>query len=272
MAATETTKDSDHVDEQVKGSLMSLFDHLNELRRRLIYVLIVLTIGLIAGMVLAKPMYSFLMDHHAANTIALHTFSLWDGIGMYMKFALVIALIMTFPFTIYQIWAFVKPALRQNEQRSALKYVPLALIMLLLGLAFSYFVVFPLAFDFTRMVAGQLELQETYGIAQYFAFMFNIIVPISLLFELPLVIMFLTAIRIVNPIRLRKMRRVAYFLMVVIGVTITPPDFISDILVVIPLIALYELSVWLSGMIYRKQVKADKSWEDQIGHPSALTE
>ncbi|RED87577.1 sec-independent protein translocase protein TatC [Cohnella phaseoli] len=265
IAATETQQDYSHGDGKAEGSLMSLFDHLNELRRRLIYVLLMLTIGLVIGVVLAKPAYNFLIDRHTANAIALHAFSLWDGIGMYMKFAFVIAMIVTFPFTIYQLWAFVKPGLSKNEQRSSLKYVPLALMMLLLGLAFSYFVVFPLAFDFTRMVAGQLELQETYGIAQYFAFLFHIVIPISLLFELPLVIMFLTAIRIVNPIRLRKMRRVAYFVMVVTGVTITPPDFISDILVSIPLIALYELSVWLSGTIYRKQVETDKRWEDELG-------
>jgi len=246
------------------GELMSVFDHLGELRKRLIHVIIVLTMGLIIGLLFAQPMYKFLMSQKPANTIALHTFSLWDGINMYMKFAFIIALVITLPFTVYQLWSFVKPALRPNEQRSTLKYVPLALIMLLIGLAFSYFVVFPLAFNFTRMVAGQLELQETFGIAQYFSFMFNIIIPISLLFELPLAIMFLTAIRLVNPVRLRKMRRIAYFVMVFIGVTITPPDLISDILVAIPLILLYELSVWLSGTIYKKQLEADKRWEEEF--------
>ncbi|MNG22524.1 Sec-independent protein translocase protein TatCd [compost metagenome] len=86
--------------------------------------------------------------------------------------------------------------------------------------------------------------------------MFNILIPISLLFELPLVIMFLTAIRILNPVRLRKMRRIAYFVMIFIGVVVTPPDFVSDSLVAIPLIILYEISVLLSGMVYKKQQAA----------------
>ena len=264
MAAKETNNSSAAREALAEGELMSIIDHLGELRKRLIYVIVVLMIGLIIGLLFAQPMYKFLMSQEPANTIALHTFSLWDGINMYMKFAFIIALIITLPFTVYQLWSFVKPALRQNEQRSTLKYVPLALIMLLIGLAFSYFVVFPLAFNFTRMVAGQLELEETFGIAQYFSFMFNIIIPISLLFELPLAIMFLTAIRIVNPIRLRKMRRIAYFVMVFVGVTITPPDIISDILVAIPLILLYEVSVWLSGTIYKKQLEADKRWEEEF--------
>ena len=71
---------------------------------------------------------------------------------------------------------------------------------------------------------------------QYFSFLFGIVVPVSLLFELPLLIMFLTGLRILNPIRLRKMRRVSYFVLIFIAVVITPPDFISDLLVMIPLL------------------------------------
>ena len=249
--------------------LMPLLEHIGELRKRLIYSLIILTCGLVIGIVFAQPAYNFLMSQNPANTISLHTFSLWDGIGMYMKFALVIAMVLTLPFLVYQLWAFIKPALRENEQRSALKYVPLALIMALIGLAFSYYVVFPLAFNFTRTIAGHLNLEETFGIAQYFSFMFNIIIPITLLFELPLLIMFLTAIRIVNPKRLRKMRRLAYFVMAVIGVTVTPPDFISDVLVIVPLICLYEVSVFLSGTIYKKQLEADAKWEEDFGESAS---
>lgn len=248
---------------RVKGliseeGLMPLLEHLGELRKRVIYVLIILTLGLALGISVAEPVYNYLMAQEPVNGMTLHTFSLWDGIGMYMKIAFIIAMIITLPFTAYQLWAFVKPALRKHEQRSTLKYIPFALIMFLIGLAFAYFVVFPLAFNFTRMVATHLNLEETYGVIQYFSFMFGILLPVSLLFEMPLVIMFLTALRIVNPKRLRKMRRVAYFIMAVIGVVVTPPDFISDILVIIPLIGLYEISVFLSGMVYRRQQAALK--------------
>jgi len=249
--------------------LMPLLEHLGELRKRLIYILIVLMVGLIIGLTLAQHIYNFLMSQHPANKISLHTFSMWDGINMYMKFAFIIALLVTLPFTLYQLWLFVKPALREYEQRSALKYVPMALVMFLLGLSFSYFVIFPLAFDFTRMISSNLHLEETFGIAQYFEFMFNIILPISLLFELPLVIMFLTAIRILNPSRLKKMRRIAYFVMVFIGVLITPPDIVSDILVAIPLIILYELSVFFSDKIYRKQQAADVKWAAEFDEASS---
>jgi sec-independent protein translocase protein TatC len=87
------------------------------------------------------------------------------------------------------------------------------------------------------------------------------VLPVSLLFELPLLIMFLTGLRILNPIRLRKMRRVAYFVLIFIAVVVTPPDFISDLLVMIPLLLLYEISVFLSAIVYRKQLAADEAAE-----------
>ncbi|XEC95589.1 twin-arginine translocase subunit TatC [Paenibacillus tarimensis] len=243
--------------------LLPILDHIGELRKRLIAVIAIIFIGLVIGLVVAKPAYDFLMSREPVNGMPLHTFSLWDGIGMYMKLAFIVAILPAFPFILYQVWAFVKPALHKNEQRAALRYIPFSLLMLLLGFSFAYFVVFPMAFRFTTAVAERLGLIETYGVIQYFAFMFNIIIPISLLFELPLVIMFLTKIRILNPLRLKKMRRIAYFLMVLIGTLITPPDFISDILVAVPLILLYEFSVFLSSVVYRKQLERDAAWEEE---------
>lgn len=239
--------------------IMSLMEHLVELRKRLIYTSIVLVITLMGSLFFAEPIYRYLLDAEpAGGELTLHTFSFWDGIGIYMQIALVIAGCVTIPFAVLQLWLFVKPALTKVEQRSALKYVPLAALMFLLGLSFAYFVVFPLAFNFTRSVSAHLSLEETFGVIQYFDFMFSILIPISVLFELPLLIMFLTAIRIVNPYRLKKMRKLAYFIMSVIGVSITPPDFISDVLVILPLIVLYEISVWFSARIYGKHFNAEQ--------------
>jgi len=198
------------------------------------------------------------------DDLDLHVFSPWDAIGLYMKFAFVVSFVVTIPFALFQLWAFVKPALAPRERKATLRYVPFALLMLLVGLAFAYFVVFPLAFTFTTEVARGLNLEETYGVTQYFSFLFNLLVPISLLFELPIVIMFLTRIGILNPVRLRKMRRLAYFVLIFIGVLITPPDFISDMLVALPLILLYEFSVYLSMAVYRRRQEERRAWEERF--------
>ncbi|GFN29803.1 twin-arginine translocase subunit TatC [Paenibacillus xylaniclasticus] len=246
--------------------LMPLLEHLGELRRRIFWTLLVLVVGLGIGLYFAKPLYNFVIEDGPMNGVELHTFSLWDGISMYMKFAFLIALVLVLPFAFFQLWLFVKPALTQKEQRATLRYIPYALFLFLAGLSFSYFVIAPMAFNFTKSVSHSLGLIETYGVMQYISFLFNILIPISLLFELPLLIMFLTKLRILNPLRLRKLRRVAYFVMVLIGTTITPPDVISDILVSIPLILLYEASIFLSSTVYKKQLAVDEEWEREYAN------
>lgn len=244
---------------------MSLVDHLSELRKRIIWVIVVLIIGMAIGIFVAQPLITYLKAVSPAKDIPWHVFSPWDAIRMYMSFALITGLIVTIPVALYHIWAFLKPGLREDEQKASLKFVPFAFLLFLLGLAFAYFVVFKMAFMFTSGISAKLGLEETYGAAQYFSFMFNILIPISLLFELPIVIMFLTQLRILNPKRLATIRRYAYLILVVVASMITPPDIISPILVSVPLIILYEASVFLSGAIYRKQLQKDLEWEQEYG-------
>lgn len=243
---------------------MPIVDHLGELRKRIIYCLIVFVLGLVGGLFGAKPSFDYLVGAAPVDDLDLHVFSPWDAIGLYMKFAILISLIAALPFMMYQLWAFVKPALGVKEQRATLRFVPGALVMFLIGLAFSYYVVFPMAYLFTAKVTKSMGLSETYGVTQYFDFLFNILVPISLLFELPLVILFLTRIGILNPALLVKMRRIAWFILIVIGVTITPPDVVSDMLVAIPLVLLYEFSVLLSRTAYRKRLAAKAEREERL--------
>lgn len=236
---------------------MALVEHLGELRKRIIVVLVVFVAGLIGGIFVAEPIYHYLTAAEQAKNFELHAFSFWDGIGIYMKIAAIFSLVISIPLIFYQLWAFVKPGLHKDEQKAAVRYVPYAFILFIVGIVFGYYIVFPMTLSFTTMITKSMGLTETYGITNYLNFMFNLVLPLALLFELPLVVMFLTRIRILNPLRLRKMRKVAYFALVFIAVVITPPDFISDFLVTIPLLLLYEFSVFLSSTIYRKQLEAD---------------
>ncbi|CAH1203700.1 twin-arginine translocase subunit TatC [Paenibacillus sp. JJ-223] len=242
---------------------MTMGEHLGELRRRLIYVLGIFTLGLVAGFFVADPAYRYLTKAESAQGFVLHAFSFWDGIGIYMKIAGLFSLVITLPFTVYQIWKFVSPGLRPVERKATLKYIPYVLILFLVGLAFAYYVVFPMALAFTSSITEKMGLVETYGMKQYFSFLFGIVLPVSLLFELPLLIMFLTGLRILNPYRLRRMRKVSYFVLIFIAVAVTPPDFISDLLVMIPLLLLYEFSVFLSSLVYRRQLAADEAAESR---------
>ncbi|KJD43831.1 twin-arginine translocase subunit TatC [Paenibacillus terrae] len=243
---------------------MPLMEHLGELRRRIIYVLIVFVLALAGGLFAAGPVYDWLIRSGSAQAFQLNAFSFWDGIGIYMKIAMLIGIAVALPFACYQLWKFVSPGLRPQERNATLRYVPYVLLLFVIGAAFAYFIVFPMAIQFTSSVTKSMGLHETYGIAQYFTFMFNIVLPVALLFELPLLIMFLTGIRVLTPMRLRKWRKISYFLLVFVAVVITPPDFISDFLVAIPLLVLYEVSVYMSVVVYRKQLRADEEREAQL--------
>ncbi|WP_214626354.1 twin-arginine translocase subunit TatC [Paenibacillus agaridevorans] len=237
---------------------MPLTEHLGELRKRIIYCLVVFAIGLIGGLLGAQPIFDYLVAAAPTSNLHLNAFSPWDAIGLYMKFAFAISFILAIPHTMFQLWAFVRPALKKQEQKATLRYVPWAFVMFLIGLAFSYFVVFPMAFLFTEKVSNNMGLEQTYGVMQYFSFLFNILLPVSLLFELPLIILFLSRIGILTPHTLKKVRKIAWFILILVAVSVTPPDVISDILVAVPLILLYEFSVLLSKMAYGKRIKAQE--------------
>ncbi|GGI46290.1 Sec-independent protein translocase protein TatCy [Paenibacillus marchantiophytorum] len=244
---------------------MSLVEHLGELRKRIMWILVVLVIGMIGGLISAKPIIKYIKNIPPADTISWNVFSPWDALRLYMNFGLAVGLLITLPVILYHIWAFVKPGLREVEQKASIVYIPYAFLLFLVGLSFGYWVVFPMAFYFTSSISRSLDINEMYGAAQYFTFMFNIILPLAVVFEMPIVVMFLTKIRLLNPKRLHKFRRYAYMLLVILATVITPPDAISAILVSLPLIVLYEFSVFMSGFIYRKQLIKDAEWAEEFG-------
>lgn len=233
-------------------SALSLLVHLGELRKRLIWVGVVLFISMIVGLFFASDLLD-LIRNSAPIEVIWNVFSPWDVLRIYMQISFLLAFTITLPVTIHQLWAFVKPGLKEIERKAALKYFPFAMSLFTVGLVFGYFVVFRMALIFTSSLNYQLELQQTYGIAQYLSFLLSIVIPLSIVFELPVVIMFLTAIGIVNPTFLGRIRKYAYFILLIISMMITPPDVVSALLVSFPLILLYECSILLSKRVIRKQ-------------------
>lgn len=244
---------------------MPLIEHLGELRKRVFWCMLFFVLAMIVGLAVAIPIIQYLMSVEPVKGMQLNAFSPWDAIRIYMQVAIYVSFVLALPFILLQVWMFVKPGLRETERKASLIYIPGAVVLFLLGLAFGYFVVFPLAFYFTGLLTTNLGLQETFGLAHYFSFMFNILLPISVLFELPVVVLFLTKLRILNPKRLSTFRRYAYIILLIVGALITPPDLISAIIVSVPMILLYEFSILLSRRVYRRQLAADRAWEAEYG-------
>ncbi|NEU32173.1 twin-arginine translocase subunit TatC [bacterium LRH843] len=241
---------------------MSVMDHIVELRQRIIITLVFFTIAFIAGFFLAAPLITYLQSTPTAQDLPMNAFKMTDPIRIFMTFAFASALILTFPLILYQLWAFVRPGLHENEQRATLAYIPLAFLLFLTGISFSYFVLFPFIIQFMGNLAGKLGITEQYGINEYFSFLFQVTLPFGFLFQLPVVVMFFTRLGLLTPMFLSQVRKYGYFILLVIAGMITPPDVVSHMLVTVPLLLLYEFSIWVSHLTYRKVQKAQREREE----------
>src|SRR5699024_4997361 len=148
--------------------------------------------------------------------------------------AFIIGFILTGPMLLYQFWAFISPGLYRNERRLTLAYIPFTILLFLLGVGFSYFVLFPYAIHFMILLSNELQVEQTFGIHQYFTFLFQITLPFGFIFQLPLLAMFLTRLGMITPVFLRKIRKYAYFVLLIIAGLITPPDVVSQLIVMVP--------------------------------------
>ncbi|WP_408009083.1 twin-arginine translocase subunit TatC [Pseudalkalibacillus sp. A8] len=234
---------------------MTLQNHIEELRKRVFIVILVFIAAFIAGFFLAMPLIQYLQKTPEAAGLELNVFNLTDPLRVFLDFAFLIALLITSPIALYQLWAFISPGLYERERQTTLMYIPLTFILFIAGLSFSYFILFPFVIDFMNGLSNLLGVNEVYGINEYFHFLFRLTLPFGILFQFPVVIMFLTRLGLVTPAVLRKIRKYAYFVLLVIAGLITPPELISHLMVTVPLIVLYEISIVISGFAYRKAMR-----------------
>jgi len=230
----------------MKTNEMSLAGHFEELRKRVIITLGYFVIAVCAAFLFVKPLYRWLVRDVDSKLVILGP---TDVVWIYLMLAGAAALVLTVPVAGYQLWRYVAPALSAKEQTVTFRYIPALTLLFLLGILFGYYVLFPMVLRFLDGMAGDFETMYTAD--KYFRFLLNMTVPLGFLFEMPVAVMFLTRIGILNPDRLAKSRKISYFALVVLAVTITPPDIVSDLLVTLPLLLLFELSVTLSRMIYQ---------------------
>ncbi|MFC4401991.1 twin-arginine translocase subunit TatC [Gracilibacillus xinjiangensis] len=229
---------------------LHLIGHLEELHKRILIVLSAFIIFFICAFIFVQDIYNWLIrDFNGKLAVLGPSDILW----VYMMITGVFAIAATIPVIAYQIWKFISPALTKEESKLTLSFIPGLFILFIAGISFGYFILFPIVLEFLMNIsAGQFETMFTAD--KYFLFMLQLSLPLGFLFEMPLLVMFLTRLGVINPVQLAKARKISYFALVILSVLITPPDFISDILVIVPLLLLYEVSVLISKIIYKKKL------------------
>ncbi|MFB6466108.1 twin-arginine translocase subunit TatC [Cytobacillus sp. Hz8] len=236
---------------------LNLVEHLDELRKRILITVAGFLIFFVVGFIYVKDIYSWLVRDLDVKLIVLGPS---DIIWVYFMIASIIAIAGTIPILALQIWLFVRPALKPKEIKVTLSYIPALFILFIIGLSFGYFVIFPMVLKFLVDLGGDMMVTN-FTAEKYFRFIMNMTLPFGVLFELPVVVMFLTSLGVINPYVLTKIRKYAYFVLVIIAVVITPPEFMSDFAVTVPLLFLYEISINLSKIVYKRRLKKEKEWE-----------
>ncbi len=233
--------------------------HLAELRRRIIYVLIAFVLSLAGCIAVVGRIYHFLL----LPGVRLAILGPGDVVRIYFLLGSVAALVPVTPFAAWQVWLFVAPGLRERERRYAARLIAPVALMFVAGVSFGYFLVFPRIYRFLIFL-GQQNFRMFITANEYFGFMVNIVVPFGIVFELPVAVVFLTRLGLINPRMLRKVRKYAYLVCVILGTLISPPELVSHLSVTVPMILIYELSIVLSAL-------ADKRRIDRAAVPLAAT-
>jgi len=163
--------------------------------------------------------------------------------------AIIAGFIVSFPYVVYQFWSFIKPALYENERRHATGAVAIMSGLFFIGVLFGYYLIVPFSLDWLGSYSISSEVTNQINILSYISSVTSIVIAGGVSFELPVVVYFLSKVGLVTPKFLRKYRRHSYVVLLIIAAIITPPDVISQMIVTIPLVILYEIGILISAKV-----------------------
>lgn len=167
--------------------------------------------------------------------------------------------IIAFPYVIYQLWKFISPGLNDNERNTSRGFIIVSSLLFFLGVLFGYYIITPLSINFLGTYTVSAEVSNEIDISSYISLVRASVIASGIIFELPILIYFLTKLGLVTPEILRKYRKFALVIVLIISAVITPPDIASQIIVAIPVIILYEISIHISRIVLKRERKNTKS-------------
>ena len=241
----------------------SFFSHLIELRTRLLRALISVGVVFVCLFPFAGDLYAILAQPllvalpKGGQMIAT---DVTTPFFVPMKVAMMAAFMIALPYVLYQIWAFIAPGLYAHERRLIAPLVAASTILFLCGMAFAYFLVFPVVFGFVTSVAPQGVAVMT-DINKYLDFVLTLFVAFGITFEVPVVVVVLVTMGMVSVEKLREIRPYVVVGAFVIGAIFTPPDVVSQIMLAVPLWLLYELGIVVAAMMVKKAAAAEPDYQ-----------
>ncbi|MEG2173598.1 MAG: twin-arginine translocase subunit TatC [Desulfovibrionaceae bacterium] len=248
---------------------MTLMDHLNELRVRLVRSAIAITLAFMACYSWSEEIFGQLMrpliKALPPNSKLIFT-ALPEAFFVYMQVGLVAALFLASPYLFYQIWGFIAPGLYDEEKKHAIPLALFSAFFFLLGAVFCYLVVFPFSFTFFMGFATD-DIIPMPSLSEYLGFALKMLIAFGLIFEMPLFTFFLSRMGIVTAAAMRRVRRYAILAIFIVAAILTPPDVMSQMLMAIPMLLLYELSIFIA-VAFGKKPKAEQEKPEEHSEPA----
>jgi sec-independent protein translocase protein TatC len=167
--------------------------------------------------------------------------------------------IVGFPYVLYEMWKFISPGLYENERKNSRGFILVASLLFFMGVLFGYYVVAPLSINFLGTYQVSKEVSNEIDIASFISTVRASVIACGLMFELPIIIYFLTRVGLVTPEFLKKYRKIALVIVLIVSAVITPPDVASQIIVSIPVLVLYQVSIYISGIVLKRDAKKAKT-------------
>jgi sec-independent protein translocase protein TatC len=233
---------------------MPFLDHLEELRWRSIKIIASVFVLTVISFFVSDFFLDFLLypSKRITTELDLQVLKVQTIFIIKLEIALIIGIVLSIPVIFYQLWAFVAPGLLERERKWVWPTIIVIIISFLAGVSFAYFLIIPYALDFFLSLAPE-TVQNNIAIDFYFGFILRIILVFGVVFELPVVSLFLTKIGLLTPQFLRKYRRYAVITIFVMAALLTPPDPTTQVMLGIPLVILYEFTIWISYVFAKKR-------------------
>jgi sec-independent protein translocase protein TatC len=233
---------ADQTDEKMPFTL-----HLEELKTRLTRMLIAVAVGFVVCYIFKEKLFWALTRPLAAvlpeGSSMIFT-SLPEAFFTYLKVSFLASIFLVSPYILYQIWKFVSPGLFASEKKQVAPFVTFSTIFFLGGSLFAYYIVFPFGFKFF-VGFGNDFIRPMLSLKEYLSFSMKLLIAFGVIFELPIFMFFLAKIGVVTSETLTKKRKYAILMVFIVAAIFTPPDVVTQVLMALPLMLLYEISIWV---------------------------
>ncbi len=238
------------------GEEATLVEHLDELRTRIFVSLGALAIGFAVAFVFHRHLLHWLNAPLPADRGKPITLSVAEPFLTAMKVSLLAGLALALPVVLWQLWGFLAPAVEPHAERTIMLFVALATVLLVAGVAFGYWVVLPKAVSFLTNFDEQ-QFNAQIRAKDYYGFVMTVLLAVGLVFELPIFMLALVRLGVLSTSTLRRNRRLGYFIVAVVAVLLPGIDPVTTTFEMVPLLILYEASIWLSVLVERRSLRME---------------